>query len=134
MADHLVNILDDMLYKHNINDEEETALPLPMDLRKKVLIKAKRLPQGASNDDDADGDDDDNDEVVEANKKRAKKLSKKLSDLVNYIHAVHFPGFEERGGKFYHMSSFGESKTKAIFDDPERNVKFVNYNMKQISR
>ncbi len=40
------------------------------------------------------------------------KISQKLSDCVNYIHAVHFHGFEEsaKSGKYYHMSSFGESK------------------------
>lgn len=134
MADYLVKILGDMLYQHNINDDEEHVMPSPMDLRKKVLVKAKRLPQDATTNEVAEEDDEDNDEVDEGNKKYAKKLSKKLSDLVNYIHAVHFPGFEEGRGKFYHMSSFGESKTKAIFDDPERNTKFVNYNMKQISR
>ena len=134
MADYLINILGDMLYQHTINDDEEHVMPSPMDLRKKVLIKAKRLPQDATSNDDIDIHEEDNDEVDEANKKHAKKLSKKLSDLVNYIHAVHFPGFEEGRGKFYHMSSFGESKTKAIFDDPERNTQFVNYNMKQISR
>ena len=134
MADYLINILGDMLYQHNINDDEEHVMPSPMDLRKKVLVKAKRLPQDATSNEVADEDEEDNDEVDEANKKHAKKLSKKLSDLVNYIHAVHFPGFEEGRGKFYHMSSFGESKTKAIFDDPEKNIKFVNYNMKQISR
>ena len=133
MADHLINILGDMLFVHNINDEEEHAMPSPMDLRKKVLVKAKKLPPGATSNEDADDDSEDNDEVDEANKKTAKKVSKKLSDLVNYIHAVHFPGFEERG-KFYHMSSFGESKTSGILADPERNVKFVDYNVKQISR
>ena len=134
MADHLVEILGDTLYQHQINDEEEHVMPSPMELWKKVIVKAKRLPKGATNNEDVDNDEEDNDEVAEANKKHAKKLSKKLSDLVNYIHAVHFPGFEESKGKFYHMSSFGESKTKAILDDPDRNTKFVNYNMKQISR
>ena len=134
MADHLIDILGDMLFVHNINDEEEHAMPSPMDLRKKVLVKAKKLPQGATTNENAVNDDEDNDEVDEANKKRPAKVSKKLSDLVNYIHAVHFPGFGESRGKFYHMSSFGESKTATILEDPERNVKFVDYNMKQISR
>lgn len=125
MADHLIDILGDLLYVHNINDEEEHVMPSPMHLRKKVLIKAKRR---ASNDEEADSDN--HDDVDEAKK----KLSKKLSDLVNYIHAVHFPGFEESNAKFYHMSSFGESKTIGILEDPEKNVKFVNYNMKQMSR
>lgn len=61
------------------------------------------------------------------------KISKKLSDLVNYIEAVHFPGFEEEG-KFYQMSSFGESKAFGYFEDPEKSVEFVKYNTRQISR
>ena len=59
----------------------------------KVLIKAKRLPAGVSEDDEIEDEDDD--QVDEKNKK--KKISKKLSDLVNYIHAVHFNGFDDEG-------------------------------------
>ena len=42
--------------------------------------------------------------------------------------------FDNTDAKFYHMSSFGESKTKAILSDPEQGLKFVNYNTRQISR
>ena len=141
MADHLVNILGDLLFVHNIQDQlgptklSEFELPSPMKLRKKVLIKAKRLPPNAENNDDieANGPDDD-DDVDEVRKKKPKKISKKLSDLVNYIHAVHFPGFEEKDAKFYHMSSFSESKAQKIIEDHDLAVKFVKYNTKQISR
>ena len=61
------------------------------------------------------------------------KISPKLSKLVNYIEAVHFPGFEAEG-KFYQMSSFGESKSFKIFEDPEKAPDFVRYNSRQISR
>ena len=36
--------------------------------------------------------------------------------------------------KYYHMSSFGESKTKKILEDPEVAREFVKYNTRQISR
>ena len=78
------------------------------------------------------------------------KVSKKLSDLVNYIHAVHFPGFDNTSAKWvikngeklsvklnlrcFHMSSFGESKTKKILDYPTTAQQFVKYNCRQISR
>ena len=65
----------------------------PSMLNVKVLIKAKRLPAGVSEDDEIEDEDDD--QVDEKNKK--KKISKKLSDLVNYIHAVHFNGFDDEG-------------------------------------
>ena len=45
MANHLVNILGDMLYKDPV-DENKQELPSPEDLRGKVLIKAKKLPPG----------------------------------------------------------------------------------------
>ena len=45
MANHLVNILGDMLYKDTV-DENKQELPSPEDLRGKVLIKAKKLPPG----------------------------------------------------------------------------------------
>ena len=41
MADHLVNILDDMLYKEPV-DESRTELPSPEELGCKVLVKAKK--------------------------------------------------------------------------------------------
>merc|ERR1719481_1741134 len=133
MAEHLQNILKDKLYVHNIG-EDETQLPSPMKLKKKILIKAKRLPPTATDGQVDDDDDEDDDEVDDVKrKKKAKKISQKLSDLVNYIHAVHFPGFDA-DSKFYHMSSFGESKTKKIISDSELSTKFVKYNMRQLSR
>ena len=47
MANHLETILGDMLYKEPV-DESLTALPSPEELKKKVLIKAKKLPPGNS--------------------------------------------------------------------------------------
>lgn len=69
-------------------------------------------------------------------KKTVKKISQKLSDVVNYIHAVHFHDFEtsKKEAKYYHMSSFGESKTNAIIEDAEKARAFVEYNTRQISR
>ena len=61
------------------------------------------------------------------------KISPNLSKLVNYIEAVHFPGFDVEG-KFYQMSSFGESKAFKYFEDPEKAKDFVRYNSRQISR
>merc|ERR1719500_2394249 len=132
MADHLTGILGDLLYPTQ-PDQEATDLPSPMALRKKILVKAKRLPQdqGAEEEEDDDDDDERDDSQKKAKKQ---KVSKKLSDLVNYIHAVHFHGFDNEAAKYYHMSSFGESKTNKILEDREKGSQFVDYNCKQISR
>ena len=36
--------------------------------------------------------------------------------------------------RYYHMSSFGESKTNKILEDREKGSQFAEYNCKQISR
>ena len=110
MADILVNILGDLLYSEPIKQEEE-ELPSPEQLKRKILIKAKRLPAGVS---------------------ESGELSRKLSDLVNYVQAVKFRGFANSEAKFYQMSSFGESETSRIIE--EEGAEFVKYNSRQISR
>ena len=45
MASHLEEILGDMLYQEQVDENLET-LPSPEDLKGKVLIKAKKLPPG----------------------------------------------------------------------------------------
>ncbi|CAB4063787.1 PLCD [Lepeophtheirus salmonis] len=136
MADYMTTILGDMLYTLP-PDEKKDNLPSPEALKHKILIKAKRLPPEKTQDDVVEDDEDEeDDERDEKKKKSTKKISKKLSDLVNYIHAVHFPGFpnSDKNVVYFHMSSFGESKTKKFLEDPHSAQKFVKYNAKQISR
>ena len=45
MAEYLVNILGDWLYAEPV-DEDRKELPSPEYLRRKILIKAKKLPPG----------------------------------------------------------------------------------------
>ena len=86
-------------------------LPSPQSLKGKILVKSKKDP---------------------------KKISKKLAECVNYIEAVSFhkEGFEhvEIDSKYYHMSSFHESKAFNFFGDQEISKQFVKYNCRQISR
>ena len=86
-------------------------LPSPEFLKCKIFVKAKKDP---------------------------KKISKQLSDCVNYIEAVSFPkeGFDhvEQHSKYYHMSSFHETKAFTFFGSKEMSEKFVKYNCRQISR
>ena len=50
---------------------------------------------------------------------------------MNYLNAVVFPGFEERGN-FYEMSSISEIKAGKLIE--ENSKAFVNYNCRQLSR
>ena len=116
MADLITANLGDFLFRQPIKQEEE-ELPSPEQLKRKILIKAKRRPPPTE-----DGEHLDSEE----------KISKNLSDLVNYIQAVNFAGFENNQAKFYQMSSFGESKTLRLL--AEKGEEFVDYNRRQISR
>ena len=73
MAEHLSNILGDLLYNSQ-PDQEAADLPSPMALRKKILIKAKRLPQDQGAEEEEDDDDDDEDERDESQKKAKKQV------------------------------------------------------------
>ena len=110
-------------------------MPSPESLKRRILVKAKRLPPGKTSDDEIENEIDESDGLDEKQAKLAKKISQNLSDCVNYIHAVHFPGFDpEEESKYYHMSSFGEKKTLDILEKPETAEQFVKYNTRQVSR
>ena len=72
MADHLTGILGDLLYTTQ-PDQEATDLPSPMALRKKILVKAKRLPQDQGAEEEEDDDDDD--ERDDSQKKAKKQVT-----------------------------------------------------------
>ena len=100
MADILTAELGDMLYKKQPN-ESAGAMPSPsQDLRGKILVKAKRLPldPNVEEEDETESEGEDDKEKKKKEEKKP-KVSKKLSDLVNYIHAVHFHGFDDEKAK-----------------------------------
>ena len=133
MARHLKEILGEKLYTDPPNEDRD-AMPSPEELKGKILIKAKRLPPGKSSEDDIEEEEDEVEDLDEKKKDKPKKISQALSDCVNYIHAVHFHGFDSEGSKYYHMSSFGETKAFNFIEDPEKSRDFVKYNCRQISR
>jgi len=135
MADNMREILGDLLYT-DPPDDEKTQMPSPEFLKGKILVKAKRLPPGKGPEDELEEEDETDgvDDLDEKKKEKPKKISQKLSDCVNYIHAVHFHGFSDQDSKYYHMSSFGESKAFKFIEDPETSLDFVKYNCRQISR
>ena len=128
------DILGDLLYTDPPNDEKD-MMPSPEFLKGKILVKAKRLPPGKGPEDEIEEDDTDGiEDLDEKKKEKPKKISQKLSDCVNYIHAVHFHGFDNQESKYYHMSSFGESKAFKFIEDTDTSLDFVKYNCRQISR
>ena len=81
MADHLTGILGDLLYTTQ-PDQEATDLPSPMALRRKILVKAKRLPQDQGAEEEEDDDDDDE---RDDSQKKAKKQVTYLEICMNRI-------------------------------------------------
>ncbi len=73
MADYLKSILGEMLFSDPV-DETASALPSPESLRGKVLVKAKRIPPGKTQDEEIEEEDED-DERDEKRKKTAKVRS-----------------------------------------------------------
>merc|ERR1719232_2268157 len=82
MADHMREILGDLLYTDPPN-EEKTTMPSPESLKGKILVKAKRLPPGKGPEDELQDEDDDGEDLDEKRKQKPKKISQKLSDCVN---------------------------------------------------
>ena len=128
MADYLTGILGDILFRESVN-EQFTELPSPEYFKNKILVKAKRI--ATENFEIVEED------VVDSPTRKSQvftaNVSEKLSDLVNYIEAISFPGFDENG-KYYQMSSFKESKMQSFCQDDENVIKFIRYNSRQISR
>jgi hypothetical protein len=86
MAELLVSILGDLLYTGAIQDDEK-HMPSPMSLRGKILIKAKRLPPSATEDDDerdGDEDEDDDDDEYDEDKDEIDGSKKKKSKVYIY--------------------------------------------------
>ncbi|XP_041856944.1 1-phosphatidylinositol 4,5-bisphosphate phosphodiesterase delta-4 isoform X2 [Melanotaenia boesemani] len=146
MAQHLTQILGDMLLTAPLNGQIPQQLPSPQELRGKILLKAKKiggleecldetLTDEVSDDEDTvDGDAESPGAEQPAEKGKKSKLSRELSDLVVYCKSVHFHGFEHTRShyKCYEMSSFSESKAKRLAK--EAGPEFVQYNAWQLSR
>jgi hypothetical protein len=67
MADHLRTILKDFLYMDAVDVDAKT-LPSPETLKRKILVKAKKLPPGKTEEDDLD-DEEDEEDVDSASRK-----------------------------------------------------------------
>ncbi|XP_067144647.1 1-phosphatidylinositol 4,5-bisphosphate phosphodiesterase delta-4-like isoform X2 [Centruroides vittatus] len=136
MAEHLVNILGDYLYSAPVKPEEQ-ELPSPESLARKILIKNKKLDGDGTSAKPVDSDSDEDlpptDKPRQEKPKGDSRLAAELSDLVNYVKATSFKGFEKtKTWKFYEMSSFQEVKAERLVN--ENGEDYVKYNRHHLSR
>uniref|UniRef100_UPI003F583729 1-phosphatidylinositol 4,5-bisphosphate phosphodiesterase delta-4 isoform X2 n=1 Tax=Odontesthes bonariensis TaxID=219752 RepID=UPI003F583729 len=147
MAQHLKQILGDMLLTTPLNGQIPQQLPSPQELSGKILLKAKKIggleecldesltDEVSDEEEMANGEaESPSTEDPPAEKHKKSKLSRELSDLVIYCKSVHFHGFEHARShaKCYEMSSFSESKAKKLTKETE--TEFVQYNTRHLSR
>uniref|UniRef100_A0A7N8YGC0 Phosphoinositide phospholipase C n=1 Tax=Mastacembelus armatus TaxID=205130 RepID=A0A7N8YGC0_9TELE len=161
MAEHLSQILGDMLLTTLLDGQVPQQLPSPQELKGKILLKAKKIggfedcldetmtDEVSDEEDIANGDaesptvENPPAEICSSNdfafylpllQISKSKLSRQLSDLVVYCKSVHFHGFDHARlhAKCYEMSSFSESKAKRLAK--EAGTEFVQYNTRQLCR
>lgn len=149
MAQHLTQILGELLQTTLLNGQVPEQLPSPQDLKGKILLKAKKIgglenvldetliDEVSDEEDLANGESESVEDLTaetDHKQKSKSKLSRELSDLVLYCKSVHFLDFEHArlNGKCYEMSSFSESKSKKLAK--ESGTEMVQYNVKQLSR
>lgn len=135
MAEHLVNILGDYLYSTPVKPEEK-ELPSPKSLARKILIKNKKLDISTNSkpaDSDSEEDLPPSDKPRQEKPKGDGKLAAELSDLVNYVKATSFKGFEKaKTWKFFEMASFQETKAEGLVN--ENGKEYVEYNKCHLAR
>ncbi|OCT60057.1 hypothetical protein XELAEV_18046076mg [Xenopus laevis] len=115
MANHLREILGDMLVTEPLPGADTTQLPSPEALMGKFLLKGKKLSSRKFSD--------------EEEGKSRMDIAKELSDLVVYCQAVEYRG---QPGNMCEMSSFSEDKVRRLIKDSGINL--VRYNARQLSR
>ncbi|KAI4881856.1 hypothetical protein NFI96_000507 [Prochilodus magdalenae] len=143
MFQHLKKILGDKIHSDPPRPEDN-YLPSPNDLKGKILLKGKKLPNTCSS---SDGEVTDEDEGAEMSQRMSieggeqtvtqpKKfqLSKDLSDLVTLCKSIQFVDFPTafQNQKHWEICSFNEVfASKCATDSPGE---FVNYNKKFLAR
>ena len=147
MASYLQDILGDMLFKEPV-DKSLGYLPSPESFKNKILIKDKKVQLAETGDIIEVGIDEEDYVEVKIPKADVKgtddvdgmsikistlNKSQALSDLVNYIEAVKFKGFEKERN-FWQMSSFPESKAFSLLGDFDSADAFVKFNKTNLSR
>ncbi|XP_075703112.1 1-phosphatidylinositol 4,5-bisphosphate phosphodiesterase delta-3 [Rhinoderma darwinii] len=115
MAYHLRTILGDMLLTDPIRNADPSKLPSPELLKGKILIKAKKLSERRSSD--------------EEEGRTRMDVAQELSDLVVYCQTVEY---RDQPGNVCEMSSFSEDKVRRLMKECGNTL--VRYNTRQLSR
>ncbi|XP_042643238.1 1-phosphatidylinositol 4,5-bisphosphate phosphodiesterase delta-3 [Tyto alba] len=159
MARHMKAILGDMLLTQPLEGQDPHNLPSPEQLKGKVLVKGKKLPElwheprGVTSLTDPEEEEDEEEEEEEEEKlqerqrslqslqetnplqaKDASQVAPELSAVVVYCQAVPFPGLAHalRHPRPCEMSSFSERKARKLIK--EAGPALIQYNAQQLSR
>ncbi|KAF4803839.1 1-phosphatidylinositol 4,5-bisphosphate phosphodiesterase delta-3 [Turdus rufiventris] len=153
MARHMKAILGDRLLTQPLQGQDPDHLPSPEQLKEKILVKSKKLPelwqepQSVTSLLDPEEEEEEEEEDEEEEKslqslqeikplqaKDASQVSPELSALVVYCQAVPFPGLAQalRHPQPCQMSSFSERKARKLIK--EAGPSLVRYNARQLSR
>ncbi|NXL95890.1 PLCD3 phosphodiesterase, partial [Alectura lathami] len=148
MARHMKAILGDMLLTQPLDGQDPDVLPSPEQLKGKVLVKGKKLPElrceprGATSvldpeEEVEEEEEEEEDRLQEGSNRRAKDASQvapELSAVVVYCQAVPFPGLAQalQHPRPCEMSSFSERKARRLIR--EAGPAFARYNARQLSR
>uniref|UniRef100_A0A8B9QZG0 Phosphoinositide phospholipase C n=1 Tax=Anas platyrhynchos TaxID=8839 RepID=A0A8B9QZG0_ANAPL len=141
MARHMKAILGDMLLTQPLDGQDPDNLPSPEQLKGKVLVKGKKLPEpwgeprgvtAAPDPEEEEEEEEKKEEEEEA--KDASQVAPELSAVVVYCQAVPFPGLAQalQHPRPCEMSSFSERKARRLIK--EAGPAFVRYNARQLSR
>uniref|UniRef100_A0A674JTX5 Phosphoinositide phospholipase C n=1 Tax=Terrapene triunguis TaxID=2587831 RepID=A0A674JTX5_9SAUR len=146
MVRHMKAILGDMLLTQTLDGQVPKELPSPEQLKGKILVKGKKLPDLVcdpenmsflSDNPEEEEEEEEEERVLRRERRRAKdaaQLSQELSDLVVYCQAVPFQSLEQalRSQQPGQMSSFSERKARKLIKESGNDL--VRYNARHLSR
>ncbi|XP_065433713.1 1-phosphatidylinositol 4,5-bisphosphate phosphodiesterase delta-3 isoform X6 [Chrysemys picta bellii] len=159
MVRHMKAILGDMLLTQTLDGQVPKELPSPEQLKGKILVKGKKLPDLVcdpenmsflSDNPEEEEEEEEEERVLRRERRRsshslqeirppqqakdAAQLSQELSDLVVYCQAVPFQSLEQalRSQQPGQMSSFSERKARKLIKESGNGL--VRYNARHLSR
>ncbi|XP_015278833.1 PREDICTED: 1-phosphatidylinositol 4,5-bisphosphate phosphodiesterase delta-3 [Gekko japonicus] len=149
MARHMKTILGDMLLTLPLDGDTPKQLPSPEQLKWKILVKGKKLPDDkidsergsftSSHEEETEEDEDERSanslqEIKPLQAKDATQISRELSDVVVYCRSVPFQSLARalHQQQPTEMSSFSERKARKLIK--ESGNLFVRCNTRHLSR